>query len=59
MSFREPISVVAITGAAQGIGRQTAQVFDSLGWVLALIDRQTIDLSVYKNAIEFTGDITD
>ena len=59
MSFREPISVVAITGAAQGIGRQTAQVFDSLGWVLALIDRQTIDLSGYKNAIAFTGDITD
>ena len=59
MSFREPISVVAITGAAQGIGRQTAQVFDSLGWVLALIDRQTIDLSGYKNAIAFMGDITD
>ena len=59
MSFREPISVVAITGAAQGIGRQTAQVFDSLGWVLALIDRQTIDLSGYKNAIAFIGDITD
>ena len=59
MSFREPISVVAITGAAQGIGRQTAQVFDSLGWVLALIDRQTIDLSGYKNALAFTGDITD
>ena len=51
--------VVAITGASQGIGRQTAQVFDLLGWVLALIDLQTIDLSGYKNAIAFMGDITD
>ena len=51
--------VVVITGASQGIGRQTAQVFDSLGWVLALIDLQTIDLSGYKNAIACMGDITD
>ena len=51
--------VVAISGAAQGIGRQTAEVFDSLGWALALIDLQTIDSSDFKNAFVFTGDITD
>ena len=51
--------VVAITGAAQGIGRQTAEVFNSLGWALALIDVQTIEPSDYKNAIVFIGDITD
>ena len=51
--------VVAITGAAQGIGRQTAEAFDALGWALALIDLQTFDSSGYKNAIAFTGDITD
>ena len=59
MIFREPISVVAITGASQGIGRQAAEAFDALGWALVLIDLQQIDLSGYKNAIAFIGDITD
>ena len=45
--------VVVITGASQGIGRRTAEAFDSLGWALVLIDLQTIELSDYKNAIAF------
>ena len=51
--------VVVISGASQGIGRRTAEAFDSLGWALVLIDLQTIELSDYKNVIAFKGDITD
>ena len=51
--------VAVITGASQGIGRQAAEAFDALGWALVLIDLQQIDLSGYKNAIAFIGDITD
>ena len=51
--------VVVITGASQGIGRRTAETLNALGWALVLIDLQTIELSDYKNAIAFTGDITD
>ncbi len=48
-----------ITGAAQGIGRETAKLLDELGWSLALIDLQPLDTPQYKNAIVLTGDITD
>ena len=51
--------VGVITGASQGIGKKTAEAFDVLGWALVLIDLQTIDASDYKNAVAFTGDITD
>ena len=51
--------VGVITGASQGIGRKTAEIFDALGWSLVLIDLQQIDLSGYKNAVAFNGDITD
>lgn len=51
--------VGVITGAAQGIGRQTAEIFDALGWALVLIDLQKIDPSGYTNAMAFNGDITD
>ena len=51
--------VGVITGASQGIGRKTAELFDALGWSLVLIDLQQIDLTGYKNAIAFTGDITN
>ena len=51
--------VVVITGASQGIGRTTAEAFDAIGWSLVLIDLQQIDASGYKNAVAFTGNITD
>ena len=59
VSPSDPIRVAVVTGASQGIGRRTAEVFDELGWALVLIDLQTVKLSEYKNAIAFTGDITD
>ncbi|MEY3164744.1 MAG: short chain dehydrogenase, partial [Actinomycetota bacterium] len=41
--------VAVITGAAQGIGRETARELDSRGWSLALLDQQTIDVSGYRD----------
>jgi NAD(P)-dependent dehydrogenase (short-subunit alcohol dehydrogenase family) len=51
--------VAVITGAAQGIGKQTAQLLNDLGWGLALIDLQSVDTKKYTNALGFVGDITD
>ena len=51
--------VAVITGAAQGIGKQTAQLLNDLGWGLALIDLQSVDTQQYESAIALTGDITD
>ena len=59
MSYPAATQVGVITGASQGIGKTTAEAFDALGWSLVLIDLQQIDLSGYKNAVAFTGDITD
>ena len=59
MTSHEISGVAVVTGASQGIGRRTAEVFDALGWALVLIDLQKVKLSGYKNAIAFTGDITD
>lgn len=57
--------VAVITGAAQGIGRRTAEVFADRGYSLALIDlrppAETAADARSRGAdvIEFTGDITD
>ena len=51
--------VAVVTGAAQGIGKQTAQLLNDLGWGLALIDLQSVDTKKYANALSFVGDITD
>ena len=53
------MKTAVITGAAQGIGRETAKLLDELGWSLALIDLQPLYTPQYKNAIVLTGDITD
>jgi NAD(P)-dependent dehydrogenase (short-subunit alcohol dehydrogenase family) len=52
------MKTAVITGAAQGIGKETAKLLDDLGWSLALIDLQPLDTQQYKNAIGLTGDIT-
>lgn len=51
--------VAVITGAAQGIGRQTAQLLDQLGWSLLLIDLQALTTTEYKDALAVQGDICD
>jgi NAD(P)-dependent dehydrogenase (short-subunit alcohol dehydrogenase family) len=53
------VKTAVITGAAQGIGKQTATLLNELGWALALIDLRSVDTQQYKNAIALTGDITD
>ena len=50
--------VVVITGAAQGIGRATAQRFDAVGWSIVGVDLQQIDTSRFGSALGLVGDIT-
>ncbi|MDR3699724.1 MAG: SDR family NAD(P)-dependent oxidoreductase [Candidatus Sulfopaludibacter sp.] len=49
--------VAVITGAAQGIGRRTAEVFAAGGYALALVDLQPVP-SLGSDAIEVTGDVS-
>ena len=57
--------VAIITGAAQGIGRRTAEVLAERGHDLALIDLHEAEAAVEaaracgREALSFTGDITD
>ncbi len=59
------MKLAVITGAAQGIGRRTAEVFAAAGYSLALLDLQpcTATLasvaSAAHDAGSFTGDISD
>jgi NAD(P)-dependent dehydrogenase (short-subunit alcohol dehydrogenase family) len=57
--------VAVITGAAQGIGRRTAEVLGSRGYALALSDlraaadtRRAVE-ALGADAVELTGDISD
>lgn len=52
-------NVAVITGAAQGIGRRTAQVLNGSGWSLLLLDLQDVDTTEYSSALALTGDIAD
>lgn len=57
--------VAIVTGAAQGIGRRTAEIFGEAGYTLLLLDRQPCEatLSALRaagcEAEELIGDITD
>lgn len=53
------VRVAIITGAAQGIGRATAKRLNEAGWALGLVDLQEIQSDLYRNAVSFSGDITD
>ena len=59
------MKVAVITGAAQGIGRRTAEVFASAGYALALLDLQPCTATLASvsasgcEAAEFTGDISE
>ena len=52
-------NVAVITGAAQGIGRRTAQVLNEQGWSLLLLDLQSVGTSEYSSALALAGDISD
>jgi NAD(P)-dependent dehydrogenase (short-subunit alcohol dehydrogenase family) len=47
--------VVVVTGAAQGIGRRTADLFAAEGYEVAVLDRQPVD----GVALGMTGDVSD
>ncbi|MFW6039105.1 MAG: SDR family NAD(P)-dependent oxidoreductase, partial [bacterium] len=47
--------VVAVTGAAHGIGRATAQMLANLGAALVLIDRDTEALTVFERKLTAVG----
>jgi NAD(P)-dependent dehydrogenase (short-subunit alcohol dehydrogenase family) len=51
--------VAVVTGAAQGIGKATAELLNAEGWALVLIDLQPVDVSPFDSAVAHAGDITD
>ena len=59
------MKLAVITGAAQGIGRRTAEVFAAAGYSLALLDLKPCDATLASvraagcKAAEFIGDISD
>jgi NAD(P)-dependent dehydrogenase (short-subunit alcohol dehydrogenase family) len=59
------MKLAIITGAAQGIGRRTAEIFAVAGYSLALLDLQPCTATLASvhaigcDAADFTGDISD
>ena len=57
--------VAVVTGAAQGIGRRTAEVLAEAGYALALLDLRSCEATLQvvraasADAAEFIGDISD
>jgi len=51
--------VAIITGAAQGIGRRTAELFAAAGYSLALLDLKPCPPIPSGQILTFTGDLTD
>ena len=57
------MKLAVITGAAQGIGRRTAELFAAAGYSLALLDLQTCAGTLKSlpgcDALDFPGDLSD
>jgi NAD(P)-dependent dehydrogenase (short-subunit alcohol dehydrogenase family) len=59
------MKLAVITGAAQGIGRRTAETFAAAGYALALLDLQACSSTLNGvraagcDAVDFAGDISD
>jgi NAD(P)-dependent dehydrogenase (short-subunit alcohol dehydrogenase family) len=52
-----PAPVAVVTGAAQGIGLRIAETLSTLGYDLALLDRQPV--TGFDGALSAVGDVTD
>jgi len=50
--------VAVVTGAAQGIGRRTAEVLASRGYALVLFDRQPARAAYATDVLEIRGDVS-
>src|SRR3954447_11539386 len=53
------LKVAVITGAAQGIGRRTAELFATAGYSLALLDIKPCPPLPSADSLILTGDLTD
>ena len=53
----QPWRVAAITGAAQGIGRRTAEVLAAEGFALAVLDRQPVT-GLGPDVLTHAGDVS-
>jgi NAD(P)-dependent dehydrogenase (short-subunit alcohol dehydrogenase family) len=58
-STPQGLKVAIITGAAQGIGRRTAELFATAGYTLALLDLKPCPPLPDADVLAFTGDLTD
>ena len=65
LNYLEEMKVAIVTGAAQGIGRRTAEVLASAGYALALLDLKSTEATLVHvrtagvEAEEFLGDVSD
>ncbi|MGA9718375.1 MAG: SDR family NAD(P)-dependent oxidoreductase, partial [Acidobacteriaceae bacterium] len=59
------MKVAVVTGAAQGIGRRTAEVLAAEGYALALLDLRSTEATLAAvraagvDATEYLGDVSD
>jgi NAD(P)-dependent dehydrogenase (short-subunit alcohol dehydrogenase family) len=57
---QQGLKVAVITGAAQGIGHRTAELFATAGYALALLDLKPCPpIPGEQGTLSFTGDLTD
>ena len=65
LNYLRRMKVAIVTGAAQGIGRRTAEVLAIAGYTLALLDLKSSEATLAQaraagaEAEEFLGDVSD
>ena len=65
LNYLRGMKVAIVTGAAQGIGRRTAEVLANAGYALALLDLKSTEATLAQartagaEAEEFLGDVSD
>jgi NAD(P)-dependent dehydrogenase (short-subunit alcohol dehydrogenase family) len=65
LDYLRGMRVAIVTGAAQGIGRRTAEVLANAGYALALLDLKSTEATLTHaraagaQAEEFLGDVSD